>query len=178
MSVMTPRVVLCKPEPGSEDNQPLLPQTVTINGTSVPLWDTRTPCRVGALDGYEYRHEATDRLVVVVRVGAIDATHVLVLAFVPTDAFGGENPIYDEAVTALRTAGLIYADWRVEEDATVPALDADESAEGALAQGAWPADWRERLSTDDPGEMDEEGLFWLRDPAPPSGPRIVLVRLA
>jgi hypothetical protein len=184
MSVMSPRVGLIAVD---ADGWPMLPQLadVVVSGATItaPVWSEWFPCVVGEHPAREYRHDQAGRLVVVAKLA--DATlpdgrpGALAIAWVPAATRDGENATYDLVINGPTMAPDVAAQWAVILNAdgsfTVPDLDADTTAAGAIARDVWPPSWRLRLPTDNPG--DPLGTPPI-SPDPPSGPRCLGAVLA
>lgn len=166
---MSARVTVAVP---ASDGHPALPQSLTVQGQTVPIWSARYLLPMGAYTGYEYRHPSAGRLVALVPIAATASGMLLTLAFVPAEERDGPNTTYDQLSAVLRAMSLLKGSWLVEADGTVPLLDVDNSAWAVEAKNAWPATWRERLDTDDPGDPIN-GVA----PAPATGERQLAISL-
>lgn len=180
---MSPRLGLVA-EAG--DGFPILPPDVAVgfpDGSTaiVPVWRTAFDGTVGSHASREYRDDQNGQLAVSVKLAACrlpdGRAGVLAIAWVPALSRGADNALYDLVMSGPTMAPSIAATWPVvvndDGSLTVPALDADSSPAGLVAQAAWPAGWRLRLSTDSPGDP-MNGI----PSAPATGPRCIAEVLA
>lgn len=127
--VMSPRVVLGAP-PESDELGPPLPQAFGDQ----PVWTTLTKSDFG----WEFR--LSQDFTTVIQPIAPAGDQYVYVAWVPSDARAGANPVFAALAPGLRASGLLAAYWDCElVDGTLrPLLDA--SPEADTVRSVWP--WR------------------------------------
>lgn len=169
--VMSPRVVLAVV---AGDGHPPLPE----REGSTDIHDGRpAEWQIGSHPAREYRHPS-GRLTVITPIAPVTLSGnrpgALAIVWVPSTARTGDNAKFAELAPVFVSRGLLAKSWACAQHADgtlrVPELDADQTPAGQLARAAWPASWRVRLPTDDPGDPFASPP---RPPAAPTGPRCI-----
>ncbi len=161
--IMSPRVVLGAV---NADGSPPLPRML---GAAV-VWSRCYPCSIGSCPAWEYRDEASDQLVTIQRVALVGASQAVWIAWVPSTLRAGDNALFDALAPALSSAGILAAYWPCAADGSIPAVEADTSANALAVLAAWPATWRQWAANDvQPDPLATPPIVG----SGPSGPRLI-----
>lgn len=138
-NVMAARIVVFKSQ------SPIVPQTASA--TSITDGAERPWLPGGDMTWREYRHPNGNPIVVfqVASVTIASVTYTLCILWglgATPDAI--DPTLYPGVLAALRSAGVIQADWATSWDGQnllTPSLDADAGAAAVQVKANWPATW-------------------------------------